>query len=148
MDSPTNKVYLICRSYENVKTDFKLPAHATPELGLYSSESQALEAVIQLMELNAALKNQQENYKDFLDKIKKSETFGQLNEILKSQARVVIPKLGEGMKYGTENPFDKPKGVNMFGFHAFGADSLHYYQYSVVEVCMDSIPFKIIDPSL
>lgn len=150
MYDPTNKIYVISRECLTINNDDdnnnqdnknSEPHEQMLRLGLYSSESQALDAVIQLIEQSAMSKNEYhyQKFQDIFAEIKKSETFGQLNEILKVEAKNIVPRFGEIIT--NDNPYTEhaTRPINMFGYYLVNSC---YFLYFVEEVCVDTVPFK------
>lgn len=114
MTQPNNNnlVYGICQKYvmSNSLSD-KEEGLKLLELGLYSSESQALEAIIQLMEHVAVCKAKRHLHEDFFSKIHQCQTFGELNETLRTHSGEIVKSLGEEMIFQIVHP----KHVPLFG---------------------------------
>jgi hypothetical protein len=84
-----------------------------------------------------------QRFQDIFAEIKKSETFGQLNEILKVEAKNIVPRFGEIITF--DNPYaqhatrPRQKNINMFGYCLINS---YYFLYFVEEICVDTVPFK------
>lgn len=134
----TPKCYLVLRIRKAVdQSDFSYSA-VCYEYGIYSTESQALDAVIQLMERNLVKLNLQDKLNYFLKTIKSCLTFGELNSFLQLERNTVL-KTGRVIYFGYER-MSKDETPNMFGYHNHNQNSIGYYLYDAIEFYLDSTP--------
>lgn len=112
------------------------PFSSCLQLGLYSSEFQALEALLSFIELEIAYYNKQVMFNSFIEQLKKVGSFAELNGLLKETRFLIEKFLDEEFFNGfvtTTTIIGKKFEIGTIKDHSF-------YEYGVKEYYIDSVP--------